>query len=136
MKGMASPVSQRFVNLPLRTKLMAFFVAVLAFSSLAFMLVAYAVVSDEYRGQIEYSSELSFSQAQDFIQKTVWPLMYAADMVYFNRDIQDILIRNAWGWAEDGNLAQQYRDMLTLQDALQSAGNTTEILQIRLYVRG
>ncbi len=135
MKNRLASLRQWFVNRSLRVKLMCFSTALIVISTLLFLGIIYKVVSDEYRKQIEYSANLSYSQAYNYIQKTIRPLIYASDMVFFNRDVQNILHKNNKA-VGNPNLAEQYRDMLTLQEIIRSASNQAEILQIRLYTNG
>ncbi|MBN2221167.1 MAG: cache domain-containing protein, partial [Vallitaleaceae bacterium] len=116
----------------LRVKvLLAFFV--LIFTPLIILTsVTYSIVSKRYEEQILYAANQSFEQAVEFINNRVKSLIDASDIVYLNNEIQTILGRERS--QIEGDLIQQYKDSLYLDNVLYSIQNNEDVFRIRLYV--
>lgn len=119
-----------FSGFSLQKKLMFVFTMLTLGVMITFLVVTYWTVENSNWKQIRYSAEKSFDQAHAIIQKTVWPVLYAADMIHNNKNVQSIIIQEP----ENVPLAQQYRDMTNLQNILRNTTNAEELEQIRLYV--
>lgn len=119
-----------FSGFSLQKKLLFVFTTLTLGVLAAFLVITYWTVENSNWKQIRYSAEKSFDQAYVVIQKTVWPVLYASDMIHNNKNVQSIMIQDP----ESVSLAQQYRDMTTLQNIIRGANNVEALEQIRLYV--
>lgn len=118
------------VNLRVKV-LLAFFV--LIFSPLIILTtVTYSIVSNKYEEQIIFAADQSFEQAVLFIDNKVKALIDASDIVYLNNEIQTIFGRNPE--QINGDLIQQYKDSMYLDNVLFSIQSNEEVFRIRLYV--
>ncbi len=101
-------------------------------SIMAVLVVVYVYVSNDYRHQIQYSADKSFSQAYDVIDKKLESLMYTADVVYSNDSVQTILGKDIYSYRYD--YQQQHLDMLALEKFLNSLSYSKDAYLVSLYV--
>ena len=123
---------QKYMNRSMRTKLMLSFSALIFISIMTVLVVVYSYVSRDYKQQIQYSADKSFSQAYDFIDKKIESLLYTADVVYSNEAVQSILSKDLYSYRYD--YQQQHLDMLALEKLLNSLSYSKDAYLASLYV--
>lgn len=122
----------KYMSRSMRTKLMLSFSSLIFLSLMIVLVVVYVYVSKDYRQQIQYSADKSFSQAYDFIDKKIESLIYTSDVVYSNDSVQSILSEDLYNYRY--NYQQQHLDMLTLEKFLNSLSYSKDAYLASLYV--
>ncbi len=111
--------------------LLAFFV--LIFTPLVILTtITYNIVSTSYEEQIVHAADQSFDQAHQFITYKLDALIRSSDIVYLNNEIQAILARDMA--VIEGDMIQQYKDSLYLDNLLYSIKTSEDVFRIKLYV--
>ncbi len=123
---------RKYMSRSLRTKLMLSFSVLIFISIMVVLVVVYVYVSRDYRQQIQFSANKSFSQAYDVIDKKIESLIYTADVVYSNDSVQSVLSKDLYSYRYD--YQQQHLDMLTLEKFLNSLSYSKDAYLASLYV--
>lgn len=121
-------------NLTIRKKLLASYFILIFIPLSLLTVVSYINVSKVSKNQILYSAGQSFDQAYAFLDYKVSSLIKSSDVIYFNTDVQTILMKNRDQY--EGDMVDQNIDLLKLDKFLNSLKNTKDVYRASLYVPG
>ena len=123
-------IKEKMRNWSMKTKLMVSFSALVLLTTSIILIVLYRYVYEDYKKQILFSADQSFSQAHGIVEKKISNMIYTSEILYFNSEVQEILSQST----EYMDYGEQYRDMLRLEKELRHMSSSEDIFMVSLYL--
>ena len=121
-----------FADCRIKTKMRFSYLIIIIITMVSVSALLYVMISASYKKQILHSADLSFLQAEEFLEYRLNSMLYASDILRSNPDVQSILNKSRRSIEHD--IVQQNKDMRVLEKFLYSLLNSIEVYQISLYV--
>lgn len=133
---MYTKIFKRFIALlndvGMKKKLMSSYIILIIIPLGLFSKIIFDKASSEFREQIIYSATKSLDQAVTFLNYKFKQSSSITDTIYFNQDIQEILMRNKEFYKDDAFLLNQ--DMSKLSTYLDNYKSDEGLYHVRIYL--